>query len=70
VESQVVLVRQCSCSIQEVRRDLARRCLYRGSFGLLVGDHSALTVDSFMNAVLSTYQREEISSASLENDVR
>ena len=70
VESQVVLVRQYSCSTQEVSRDLPRGCLYRGSFGLLVGDHSALTVDSFMNAVVSHTSGREISSASLESDVR
>ena len=70
VESQVVLVRQCSCSSQEVSRDLARRCLYRGSFGLLLGDHSALAVDRFMNAVVSHTSGKEISCASLESDVR
>ena len=66
----MVLVRQRSCSGPEVSRGLARGCLYRGSFALLVSDHSALTVDSFMNAVVSHTSGKEINSASLESDVR
>jgi hypothetical protein len=69
----MVLDRQCSCSCPEVSRDLAGRCFYGGSFGLLVSDHSALALDRFMNAVVSRSRGKEktrMNSASLESHVR
>ena len=55
---------------QEVSRHLARGCLYRGSFGLLVSDHSALAVYCFMNAVVSHTSGGGKQLCITESDVR